>query len=264
MDERKKKLELALFSKDKDLAFFLSFQKITDLLQQIAEKELPQMPETKFPDVQTVKVDGLGYLKGEPGDTPTDEHIVELIKPLIPDPIPGEPGYTPKKNRDYFDGIDGIDGKDAPVVDEEKIIDSVLNKIPPTEPQEIDEDALIGSLIKEIKKKKLLDISDIKNSGQFLYKGTKYNIYELMHGGSNGSATSSITYSVDLSAQADGVNKVFTVPTNTSFILLTGTDAPFTYRPIVDYTGTGTTTLTLDALVNAPSSGSTLILTYVN
>lgn len=35
--------------------------------------------------------------QGEPGDTPTDEKIKELIEPLIPSPKPGENGKTPTK-----------------------------------------------------------------------------------------------------------------------------------------------------------------------
>lgn len=261
-DQKNKLSKLQLFANHKELAFFQELQEISQSLKELIQKEMPEtvIPETKFPDVQTVRVEGLGYLKGEQGDSPTDDHLINLIQPLIPSPVPGRDGYTPQK------GIDYRDGTDAPPVDEQKIVDTVLSKIPPPIPGKnadpVDEDVLIESIIKEIKKKKLIDISDIKNSGQFMYKGTKYNIYELMHGG--GSSTSSITYSVDLSAQCNGSNKVFTVPTNTSFILLTGTDAPLTYRPVIDYTGSGTTTLTLDVGVNAPSSGATLILTYVN
>ncbi len=81
-------------------------------------------------------------------------------------------------------------------------------------------------------------------------------------GSSTGGTTGVITYSYDLSSFCDGVTKTFTVPANSGFILLSGSDAPNIYRPTVDYTGTGTTTLTLDALVNAPSLGATLVLTY--
>lgn len=66
---------------------------------------------------------------------------------------------------------------------------------------------------------------------------------------------------VDLSTQTNGVTKTFTIPSGVTAVLLTGSDAPIVYRPVVDYTISGTT-LTLDAGVNAPSSGSTLILVY--
>lgn len=34
--------------------------------------------------------------KGDPGDTPTDERLIELIKPLIPAPLPGDKGDSVK------------------------------------------------------------------------------------------------------------------------------------------------------------------------
>jgi hypothetical protein len=197
------------------------------------------------------------------------ERLVREVVPMVLQQVP-----IPK------DGVNGVAGKDGKNADEEAIIRFVLTKFPkvPTKeeilasipkPQDgkdavVDEDKIIEDLIDRLKKKKELDISHIRNSNQFTFGNKKYKFEELMHGGGSGSATSVITYSVDLSAQADGLNKVFTVPTNTDFILLSGTDAPFIYRPVVDYTGSGTTTLTIDALVNAPSSGSTLILTYKN
>ncbi len=39
--------------------------------------------------------------KGEKGDTPTKEELMNLIEPLIPDPIPGEDGKTPTKEELY-------------------------------------------------------------------------------------------------------------------------------------------------------------------
>lgn len=50
----------------------------------------------------------------------SDEKLVNLMRPLIPNPVPGEKGapgepgkdgYTPRKNVDYFDGKDGKDGE---------------------------------------------------------------------------------------------------------------------------------------------------------
>lgn len=194
-------------------------------------------------------VKGLDYFDGEDPVVPTDE-IVEKVMALIPPPEKGDPG------------IDAI-------VDEKKIIKSVLAKIPPPIPGEagkdaiINQDEIIEALIDRLKKKKELDISHIRNSDQFMYKGTKYKISELMHGAGSSTGGGSVTYSVDLSSQCDGLNKIFTVPTNTNYILLTGTDAPLIYKMTTDYTGSGTTVLTLTAAVNAPSSGATLILTYI-
>jgi hypothetical protein len=115
--------------------------------------------------------------------------------------------------------------------------------------------------VKYIKKKKILTSNDISGLQTFSKDGINYRFEELMHGG-GGSSGGSITYSKDISSQCDGNNKVFTVPANAYFISLTGSDSPIIYRPLVDYTGSGTTTLTIDALVNAPSLGATLIVTY--
>lgn len=167
-------------------------------------------------------------------------------------------GMTPVKGVDYFDGTDAV-------VDEEAIVQSVLDKIPPYLPGKdavVNEDEIIKSLLKTLKKKRILDVSYIKGLEGFSKDGINYRFEELMHGG-GGTSAGSITYSVDLSSQCDGVNKVFTVPTNTNFVLLTGTDAPIIYKLNTDYTGSSTTTLTMTSQVNAPSLGATLILTYI-
>lgn len=167
--------------------------------------------------------------KGERGDdglSPSVEEIVRQVLSVIPLPKDGK------------DGEKGKDGKDA-TVNQEKIIKEIID---------------------QIRKKKLISMGDI--NGGFSKDGINYKFEELMHGG-GGSSGGSITYSYDLSSQCDGANKVFTVPSNTNFIQLTGSDSPQVYRPTVDYTGSGTTTLTLDAGVPAPSSGATLILLYV-
>jgi hypothetical protein len=90
-------------------------------------------------------------LKGEKGDTPTDEELLALIRPLIPEPIKGDDGHTPtddellalikplivkpkdgktptkaelrelikplipapKNGKDGMPGRDGVDGKDS-------------------------------------------------------------------------------------------------------------------------------------------------------
>ena len=44
---------------------------------------------------------------------PTDAHLCSLIKPLIPEPIKGEPGESGKKGKDGKDGRNGKDGKDG-------------------------------------------------------------------------------------------------------------------------------------------------------
>ncbi len=68
-------------------------------------------------------------------------------------------------------------------------------------------------------------------------------------------------FTSDLSSQCNGSNLIFTIPTFTTILSLVGTDAPIIYRPLIDFTASGTT-LTLMG-VNPPSLGATLLLTYV-
>lgn len=169
------------FNQNKDLALFNELQELNASLKQLVQKETPEVPETKFPDVQTVRVEGLGYLKGDQGDQGIQG-------------IPGEPG------RDGFDGMngrDGIDGKDAPLIDEQGIIERVITHIPqpiPGEPgkdaEPIDEEELLKSMLKMLKKKKLLDVSYIKGLEGFSMDGIRYKFEELFHGaGTSGTTT---------------------------------------------------------------------------
>lgn len=78
---------------------------------------------------------------------------------------------------------------------------------------------------------------------------------------STGSPVTSALAVADLSPQADGSNKIFTIPTNTSVISLISSDAPFIYRQGTDYTVSGTT-LTLIGTVSPPSAGATVLVEY--
>jgi len=71
------------------------------------------------------------------------------------------------------------------------------------------------------------------------------------------------TYYYDLTDQCDGVTKSFTVPANNRIVGVFGTQFPIIYRPLVDWTGSGTTTLTLTDEVGAPETGQTLYILYV-
>lgn len=78
----------------------------------------------------------------------------------------------------------------------------------------------------------------------------------------NISTGGSSTKSASLSSQCDGSNKIFTVPANSEFLALMGSDSPIIYDKTTDFSGSGTTTLTLSSGVNAPSLGANLILEY--
>lgn len=77
--------------------------KVIDAVKSIPKTEIPK--PLKEIDVNLKGV-SLVTIKGDKGDKPTKAEILEVVKPLIPKPIPG---------------------KDA---DEEKIIQEILKKIP--------------------------------------------------------------------------------------------------------------------------------------
>lgn len=90
-------------------------------------------------------VKGVDYTDGE---APTDEYLLELITPLIPEAIKGE---------------DGLPGKNA---DEKVIVDKVLAKVRPLIPKPavikpIDEAALVAKVLAQLPEKKIT-VDDIE------------------------------------------------------------------------------------------------------
>jgi hypothetical protein len=71
----------------------------------------------EMPEVHKVEIEGAEILtiKGEKGDTPTDEHLVELITPLIPEPVVGPRGERGEKGDSIVGptGATGLDGRDG-------------------------------------------------------------------------------------------------------------------------------------------------------
>lgn len=99
---------------------------------------------------------------------------------------PGEPGAP---------GLPGADGQDA---DEQRIIESILSRIPlpkdgdpgaPGKDAVIDEKAFMNRLLGRIKNEQLLDLSHIKGAQGFIKDGVNYKFEELMHGGSGTGST---------------------------------------------------------------------------
>jgi hypothetical protein len=183
------------------------------------------------------------------------------------------------------------DGKDA---DEQMIVDTVLSKIPPPPvieiPKESGEQVIdkineSTGIIKKERVEGLLDalmnisyaamqsmpvttsfFNGLRAKNLVIDGATAYQIGDTVHitgitsGGGGGSTTALAV--TDLSAQANGSNKTFILPTNSSVLEVIGSDSPFIYRQGIDYTVSGTT-LTFTAAVNAPSAGSTLIAEYI-
>jgi hypothetical protein len=72
-------------------------------------KAIKEIKEEKQ-EVQKVSIEGVNLItiKGDKGDSPTEEELTPIITKLIPSPIHGKDGYSPVKNKDYFDGKDYI------------------------------------------------------------------------------------------------------------------------------------------------------------
>ncbi len=135
--------------------------------------------------------------KGEPGKdvSPIDEKAIERrIKASIRVPE---------------------DGK-TPIIDEKKIALLVLGMLPEQEKiKEFDKEDFTKELIKYIQKNKVIDVSHIRNSEQFLYKGTKYGIAEMMHGAGSSTGGGGFTTLVP-SETPNGSRTTFTFLTATA------------------------------------------------
>lgn len=195
---------------------------------------------------------------------------------------PGEPAKTPVKGVDYFDGEPGEPGK-TPVPDVDYPTVNMVKKMIEGEiavtlqdhktgmPAEMVMKAIgkafekldpkvIARALETLRGQDRLDYEALKNRPGTPVGGEHQRT--LHRGG--GTASGAQTYEYDLSNFCDGVTKSFTIPANTRIVAVLCTDAPAGfYRKTVDYTGTGTTTLTLDAAVAAPNTGASLSVLYV-
>lgn len=188
-----------------------------------------------------------------------------------------------------------------------------LMRQPPEDIEVTDE--MVIEIIKRIKKLPngaKLDVTDINNYQSFIFKGKRYGIDELMHGGGGGNNGIeglntevngtfeglldtinflegdgiSLVYSVvagiptisfststpptptvalagaDISSQATGTNRIFSIPANAGVVGLIGSDAPFVYLQGIDFNVSGTL-LTFTSSVVPPSRGSTLVVEYI-
>lgn len=159
---------------------------------------------------------GVDYIDGKDGEAPTRKELVSLIKPLIPEAIPGK---------------DGKDGADLLMTDPQKIADALNTLKDVLEPSLIKGYLTIDSIIKEIKKGKLLELKDIKGArldmndqrwhggGPTLVAGTGITITD------NSNGTKTLTASGGLNSETptgtvDGSNLTFTA-THTPVFLIT-------------------------------------------
>ena len=180
--------------------------------------------------------DGVTPIAGVDFPTPqqVQKAIVAQVKKI---PVP-EDGKTPVKGVDYFTKEDITEIVQAVPIEElpAPVIVDKINSLP-------------------LKPDKQIDASHIKNLPTAIRKAVRRSAVKQVGGG----GTELRVY--DLSASTDGVTKTFTVPEFVTAIMLTGTDFPLFYRKTVDFIATDTT-LTIDAAVPAPSSGSSLFFWY--
>ena len=196
-------------------------------------------------------------------------HFIETIIPQVLSKIPiPQDGITPVINYSLI--ISEVskripkpkNGKDGKGVDIDIIIKDILSRIPKTEIQKVE---ITGKeMIEKINELKItselqIDKSHIKGLQEFLESITR-KLTNLKVGRKKGGG-GDIVYLEDLSAQTDGVTKVFTVPVHRKALQVIGSDFPTAMFSGNGFTTSGMT-LTLTT-TNAPSSGSQLGFLYV-
>jgi len=147
-------------------------------------------------------------------DYPTHEQVVEFIQANLVTPKNGIDGVTPEKGIDYF------------TPEEVTALKSEIMAAFPTyekpEPFSLDEKMVkeIVNIMRRLPEKDRLEIQDIRNANQFMYKGTKYDIAEMMHGAGSSSGGGFTVISV--SGVIDDSNLVFTAATQPTLLNING------------------------------------------
>jgi hypothetical protein len=223
--------------------------------------EMPKMLEATRQEIPTefgVEIKGAEVvtIKGEKGDTPTDDELTKLITPLIPPP---EDGYSPVKGKDYFDGKDGrdgddgIDGKDG--YTPRKGIDYFDGKDgSPDTPEQI------RDKLEKLEGDVRLDVSSVKG----LEKYDK-EIAVLKEGRPIFGPGKTKIYLKDLSVSLDGATKTFSIGTHFGISGVWSSSSPFAFRPTIDYNEVGRNIVFTDVVDAAISlaTGQTLIVQYL-
>lgn len=116
-----------------------------------------------------------------------------------------------------IDHLEGKAGKDAVPIDIQEIISGLIPHIPVAIPGEpgragqnasIDLEELTTEIVKEIRSKKLIEVTDIRNSESFLFNKKRYKFEELMRGAGGGTTSGgqSVTTQYLLTAVQAGLN----------------------------------------------------------
>lgn len=104
---------------------------VSTKVDEVATKfdETVKQMKADAPDLNKVldSIKGKDGEQGIQGEKPTDEELIALIEPLIPEPIPGKDGKEGADGLDGENGKDGLDGKDP---DENVILDRIEKDLP--------------------------------------------------------------------------------------------------------------------------------------
>lgn len=223
----------------------------------IAEHQRPRTPEEEIMDFFTPKK-GVHYFDGQDGKTPikgkdyfTKEEVNEIVQFILKQ-------ATPVKGVHYFDGEDGKKGskgdagKDGQSVSKQEakdIIRGLLTELP--------------SLTEKDIKKMLNDYTPSKSLEKRL--NSLQDAVMRNYGGHGGKSLGSAPKNFSISSLLNGSTKSFTIPSNIAITGVWGSSTPFIFEP-TDYSGSGTTTLTFGAGIDAPSmlaAGQSIIVQYV-
>lgn len=184
------------------------------------------------------------------------EHIDFLRENHQKDQASWEAKWEESKNHilsiDHLKGDQGDPGLDAPIVNEEALAQSILERLIPLIPEPLEgnpgkdaeEGKIVTLVLEKIKKEKSLDLSHIKGAQSFIKDGIRYKFEELMHGGGKSTGGSS-GYQVPTAGAVNGSNNVFTWATAPNVIVLDNGNAmnKVSSDGTVNWTGTTTTTL---------------------
>lgn len=268
MEELKRKLseaglnlnEIIKLEKPELIPVLEVLESIDQSLKTLAEKEAPE-PEER-PEVQKIEIAGLETitLKGDKGETPTDEELVALIKPLIPEPVKGDKGDTPTASQ-LLKIIRPLipEVKDGETPSDERLLALITPLIPPPLQGSPDSPIEIVEKLESLEGDERLDKKAVKGLEEEL-TSIRTSISSIPRGG--GSRRVFQPYVDDLSASCDGANKTFYLsraPLKAEATLVWGTDFPVILRPTIDFT-VANKVLTLTSSVPAPSSGASLMV----
>lgn len=192
--------------------------------------------------------------KGDKGDTPTEEEIIALIKPLIPKPIKGDKGETTI--------VEKVIEKTETIIKEQPIVTEVTNEI-------VKEVALTDTGEQIVKKINDLPIEEEYQIGIEHIKGLPKKLEELdkkasrLVGSVGGSSGKGMVKFYDLSTQTDGIKTVFTVPKSLSAIII-GSDFPTILMENNGFTLNASRTQVTLTTINPPSAGSQFLYQYTS